>query len=178
MSPRAGNNGGRAGNDGGAGQGGAPGPRGRGLARGLADSAFGLGTAICFSVSPVFLRFGLSEFDSPTVAVTIGLTSATIAYVLVLIIGGRLHRMHSTARPGALPYQLAAGIFIATGTWLRYIAVGMIPIAIVSTLGRMNIPVVLALSPLFLTGARERVTPRLWLGAGLIIVGAALVTLR
>lgn len=159
MSPRAGNG-------------------GRALARGLADSAFGLGTAICFSVSPVFLRFGLARFDSPTVAVAIGLASATIAYVLLILASGRVHRMHSTARPGALPYQLTAGIFIATGTWLRYVAVGMIPIAIVSTLGRMNIPVVLALSPVFLTGARERVTPRLWLGAGLIIVGAALVTLR
>jgi drug/metabolite transporter (DMT)-like permease len=152
----------------------------------LLGSAFGLGTALCFSVSPVFLRFGLSHYGSPTLAVSIGLAAATLAYALLLAAGRVLGRSSGARRrAGAeeaaritLVYQLLAGVFIALGTWLRYLAVDMIPLALVTTLARISIPLVLVLSPVFLGGRLERVTPRVWIGAALILGGVTVVTLR
>jgi uncharacterized membrane protein len=53
----------------------------------------------------------------------------------------------------------------------------MAPVAVVMTLGRMNVPVVLLLAPLLVGRKAERVTIRVWLGAGLIIAGAVLLNL-
>jgi uncharacterized membrane protein len=144
--------------------------------RGLRFSLYGLGTALCFSVSPLFLRLGLRELDDPLVAVSVGMIGALLAYLLLLALGGQLSRITVQVNRTAFAFQLLAGVFIGIGTWLRYVATDMIPIAIVGTLGRVNIPVVLLLSPLLFTARKERVTGRLWIGAALIIAGAAVVT--
>lgn len=144
--------------------------------RGLRYSVYGLGTALCFSVSPLFLRLGLQQMGDPLVAVSVGMVGALLAYLAVLALTGQFRRIFEPAPGPAIIFQILAGVFIGIGTWLRYVAVDMIPIAIVGTLGRVNIPVVLLLSPLLFTARKERVTARLWVGAGLIITGAAIVT--
>lgn len=147
-----------------------------GVLRELHASVYGLATALCFSVSPIFLRFGLRDFPSPVVAVAIGMTSALMLYVLVLVVRGRLRVLRARVSTRALLTQVLAGVFIATGTWLRYEAVDRAPIAVVATLGRINIPVVLLLSPLFFVATKDRVTGRVWLGATFIIAGAAVIS--
>ncbi len=147
-----------------------------GVVGGLRSSVYGLGTALCFSVSPIFLRYGLRDFPSPVIAVGIGMTSAFLLYLLVLALRGHLGLLRARVSRSVLVTQVLAGLFIATGTWLRYEAVDRAPVAVVATLGRINIPVVLLLSPLFFVAGKDRVTVRLWLGAGLIIGGAAVIT--
>ena len=51
----------------------------------------------------------------------------------------------------------------------------MAPIAVVIALGRLNVPVVILLSPLLVGRLQERVTARLWLGAALIIIGSLIL---
>ncbi len=48
------------------------------------DSAFGLGTALAWAISPVFIRKGLDGFDSPLLGVTVGLAASLAGYVLAL----------------------------------------------------------------------------------------------
>lgn len=143
---------------------------------GLRSSIYGLGTALCFSVSPILLRYGLRDFASPVVAVGIGMTAAFLLYVVALAARGRLGVLRARVSTSVLMTQVLAGLFIAAGTWLRYEAVDRAPVAVVATLGRINIPVVLLLSPLFFAADKDRVTVRLWVGAGLIIGGAAIMT--
>ena len=52
----------------------------------------------------------------------------------------------------------------------------MAPIAIVIGLSGLTVPVVLMLSPILMGRSLENVTMRLWLGAGLVIIGASLIT--
>ena len=61
-----------------------------GILGGVRSSVYGLGTALCFSVSPIFLRYGLRDFPSPVIAVGIGMTSAFLLYLLVLALRGHL----------------------------------------------------------------------------------------
>jgi drug/metabolite transporter (DMT)-like permease len=138
------------------------------------DSIFGLGVAVCFSISPIFIRGGLDEMDSPLLGVTIGMVLSAIAYAIILL--RRRERLNLSQVPReSLFYQLAAGLFVGASTWIRYLALTMAPVAVVLALGRVNVPVVIILS-IFLVGQKEeRVTNRVWLGATLIVAGSLML---
>src|SRR5919201_7091603 len=53
------------------------------------DSIYGVGCAVAWSLSPVFIRKGLDGFDSPLLGVAIGLAASLAGYLLVLTVGGR-----------------------------------------------------------------------------------------
>jgi drug/metabolite transporter (DMT)-like permease len=160
---------------------------------GLRQSLPGIGTAFCFASSPVLVRFGLEDGGTPLTAVTVGLFVAVAAYLAIFYlpraaVGLRrpppappvnplattVPRQSRKLSSGVI-YQLLAAIAIGLGTWFRYIAVDLSPLALVATLGRVNILVILMLTPFLLTGRRHRLTPATWLGAGLIILGSILV---
>ncbi len=138
------------------------------------DSIFGLGVAVCFSISPIFIRGGLDEMDSPLLGVTIGMALSAIAYAIILL--RRRERLNLSQVPReSLFYQLAAGLFVGASTWIRYLALTMAPVAVVLALGRVNVPVVIILS-IFLVGQKEeRVTNRVWLGATLVVAGSLML---
>jgi drug/metabolite transporter (DMT)-like permease len=48
-------------------------------------SAFGLGAALCWAISPILVRRGLEGLPSPLLGVTIGLVAATLAYGIALL---------------------------------------------------------------------------------------------
>lgn len=162
---------------------------------GLRQSLPGIGTAFCFALSPVLVRFGLEEGGSPLMAVTVGLFVAVVGYLGLFYLPGALRalRLGKSAYPlrvteeavagegrrlseGVL-FQLLAALSIGLGTWFRYIAVDLAPLALVATLGRTNILVILLVTPFLLKGRKHRLTPATWLGAGMIIIGSLLVAL-
>ena len=49
------------------------------------NSLFGLGTAICFAISAIFIRNGLEGLPSPLLGVSVGMIITTVVYGLVLI---------------------------------------------------------------------------------------------
>lgn len=134
----------------------------------LSGSLFGLLTALSFSVSPIFVRLGMEEGASAEIGLTVGLTAAAVSWVVVMSIFDRaaldVRRLRGS-RP--VLWETAAAATIVTGTWLRYLAMALIPLAIVSAVGRVNILVILLLS-------RRTTTLRLWIGGALIIAGTAL----
>lgn len=137
-------------------------------------SLFGLGTALCFAVSAIFIRDGLEDLESPLLGVTVGMVMTTIVYgVLLLFRRGQIHQ--GPISRDAMFFQLAAGVFVGLATWARWIALDMSPVAVVMALGRMNVPIIILLSPLLVGRKQERVTARLWLGAGLIVSGAVIL---
>jgi uncharacterized membrane protein len=139
------------------------------------NSLYGIGTAVCFAVSAIFIRSGLEGLPSPLLGVTVGMVITAISSgVLLLIRRGRI-RQGSIPRD-ALLFQVAAGAAVGLSTWARWIALTMAPVAVVMTLGRLNVPVVLLLAPLLVGRKAEQVTIRVWLGAGLIIAGALLLS--
>ena len=138
------------------------------------DMLYGLGVAVCFSVSPIFIRAGLEILDSPLLGVTIGMSVSAIAYGVVLIFRRDRIQRRNVSRDAALS-QLAAGFFVGVSTWMRWIALDLAPVGVVMALGRMNVPVVLLLSPILVSRSQERVTLQVWLGAGLIVAGSLLL---
>lgn len=138
------------------------------------DSIFGLGVALCFSISPIFIRGGLDQMDSPLLGVTIGMALSAIAYGIILLLRREQLNLNQIPRE-SLYYQLAAGLFVGSSTWIRWLALSLAPVAVVLALGRLNVPIVIILS-IFLVGQKEeRVTGRVWLGATLVVAGSLLL---
>jgi len=71
--------------------------------------------------------------------------------------------------------QVLAGVAIAFGMWFRYIAMNTVPVGFVTALGRLNIPIILILSPIFLKARIDATSLRLWAGSLLIVGGAVVV---
>ena len=143
------------------------------------QSLAGLGTAICFSSSSIFIRYGLETIPSPLIGVTIGMVFCTFAYGLILLARFRNQNDEeknlSYSRQGIF-LLLFGGIFLGFGTLSRWIAIDLAPIAIVIGLSGLTVPVVLMLSPILMGRNLENVTVRIWIGAGLVIIGASLIT--
>ena len=137
-------------------------------------SLAGLGTALSFAIAAVFIRGGLEELSSPLLGVTIGMIVTTIAYAVLLIFQRRPIRLASLSRDAVI-FQLLAAVFVALATWARWIALSMAPVAVVLTLGRLNVPVVILLSPFLVGRHLERVTVRVWVGSALIIIGSLIL---
>jgi drug/metabolite transporter (DMT)-like permease len=138
------------------------------------DSLFGLGTALCFAISPIFIRGGLVALPSPLLGVTIGMAISALTYGLLLLY--RREPLQQSAIPrDAIAFQLAAGVFVGLSTWARWIALGLTPVAVVLALGRMNVPVVIILSLLLVGQKAENVTRRIVFGATLIVIGSLML---
>jgi uncharacterized membrane protein len=140
------------------------------------NSLFGLGTAICFAISAIFIRNGLEGLPSPLLGVSIGMIITTVVYGVVLIFRCKQIQQGPIPRDAWL-FQVAAGAMVGLATWARWIALDMAPVAVVMTLGRTNVPVVIFLAPLLVGRKAERVTARVWLGAALIVAGAVILNL-
>ena len=97
-----------------------------------------------------------------------------VAYGAVLFFRGRPVREGPVSRDTII-FLFLAGVVVGLSTWARWIALGMTPVAVVMALGRMNVPVVILLAPLLVGRKLERVTARVWLGAGFIVIGSLIL---
>lgn len=142
---------------------------------GWRSSWFGLSAALCWALSPVFIRAGLRDLPSPLLGVTVGVAASAIAYgVILLWQRKRWASLQTTSE--AWVFKVAAGLLVGLSTWVRWIALELAPIAIVLAITMVSMPVVILLSPYVSGKHLERVTATLWLGAGLVLSGALLLT--
>ena len=145
----------------------------------LLMSFAGLGTALCFSSSSIFIRYGLETVPSPLFGVSVGMVFCTTTYGFILLM--RLKRRFDAQASFSYGLEgwillVIAGILLGFGTLSRWIAIDLAPIALVVSLSGLSIPVVLLLSPILMGRKEENVTLRVWLGAGFIITGATILT--
>jgi uncharacterized membrane protein len=148
--------------------------RQRGLTGWWGGIVFGLLTALSWSVSPVFVRRGLADVPVPVVGVAVGMTASALAYVpVVLMRRGQLGL--DRANRGDLGLQVVAGLITGFSIAANWIAISLITVAAVLSIGRLSVLVVLILSPIVVGQHLERVTPRVWLGGAFIVGGSVLL---
>lgn len=143
---------------------------------GFKASLYGLGTAVCFAGSSIPIRYGFALLDSPILGVTIGMIVVTILYGIVLWAKPPKDGVSIKLRGANLNLQIIAGILVAVATWWRWVSLDLAPIAVVIALSRISVPTVLLISPFFIGQKWEQVTTRVWVGAGLIVAGALILT--
>ena len=109
--------------------------------------------------------------DSPLLGVTLGMVASVAAYGLFL--GGRRQSLRgAVVAREALAFKVLAGVLVALATWWRWLAIDGADVAVVLALALVSVPIVLFVSPLLVGRHLERVTRKVWLGAGLVVAGA------
>lgn len=134
-------------------------------------SAFGVGAALAWAVSPIFIRHGLDEIDDPVLGVTVGVVAATLAYALVLL-GRRRAAVLANASRGALAGKVVAGVLVGLATWTRWYALSLASVAVVLSLALLSVPTVMVLAPVLAGRRLERVTAPVLAGSAVVVAGA------
>lgn len=147
-----------------------------GKATGLHSLRFGLAAAICWSLSPTFIRLGLDEVSSPILGVTVGMVASVLGYAVILAIRGSRGKV-GPVEMDAIGYKLFAAVLVALATWSRWVALDLAPVAVVLALSLISVPIVNLLSPLVSGRELENVTAQTWIGSGLIIGGSLILIL-
>lgn len=137
-------------------------------------SLFGLGTALCWAISPIFIRRGLEGLDAPLAGVTASMLAAVVAYGLALSVRPSRVGSGSVSR-AAWAWKLGAGVLVGLSTWTRWYALSLAPVAVVLALGLLSVPTVMVLAPLLVGRHVERVTAPVVAGAALVIAGALIL---
>lgn len=135
---------------------------------------FGLAAAGSFSISAVFIRAGLATGVSPVAGLWIGFLLALAVYLPFFLIRRRSFPTSNISNSTYL-VQVLAGLAITLGMWSRYLAMQSVPVGVVTALGRINIPLILLLSPIFYKSRIDATSPRLWIGSLLIIGGTTVI---
>jgi len=141
----------------------------------LRDSWLALAAAFCWSISPIFIRYGLEGLESPLLGVTVGVTASALGYAAILL-WQRERWLGKAIGNEAWIFKLVAGVLVGLSTWMRWLALDLAPVAVVLALTMISTPLVILLSPLISGKHLERVTSLLWTGTGLILGGALLLT--
>ena len=139
------------------------------------DSLPGVATAFLWALSPVFTVEGLEELDSPLLGVTIGLVFSAVAYALVLAATpGERRSARDLPREG-VALKLVSGVLVALAIWGRWEALDLADVGVVLALNLLAVPTVLLLAPVIAGRHLEHVDARIWLGAGLVVVGSLIL---
>ncbi len=140
---------------------------------GVRPLLLGLAAAICWSISPIFIRQGLAVLPSPIIGVTVGVVASVLGYAVVLAIR-RSRTPMTLGGAEALTFKIIAGVLVGLSTWLRWVALDLTTVAAVLALSLTSVPVVNILSPLTVGQHVENINVQVWIGS-LIIIGGALI---
>ena len=138
------------------------------------NPALALVATVCFSISPIFVRWGLDEFDHPLLGLAVGMAvTAPAMHVSSRLITGQWVKVPRGVRRWLVSGGLAAAIAL-TAQWTAF---ALIPVGAAISLQQLSTPVVLFVGPLLLSAPAERTTPRLLVGTALVIAGSIVVAL-
>ena len=135
---------------------------------------FGLAVAIIWGSTPLLIRIGLERFDEPVAGLTIGLASSVVVYALLLTVTGRWKKPVPAT---AVRWIAFGGVCGATAVSAQWQSFDLTTIAIAITVQQMSVLFVMALVPIMFRQPFERMNPRFFGGAILVLMGAIIVLL-
>ena len=136
-------------------------------------TAFGIGAALAYGTSSVFIRQGISNLAPPLVGAAVSLLSGTLVF---LVIRARDLRANLAQNRKAVGFFLLAGLAASFGIVSSFFALSLTPVVTVSPLQSTSPLFAMLWSYLFLRRL-ERITSRLILGSILVIFGVILITI-
>jgi len=134
----------------------------------------GLTVALIWGTTPWLIRLGLQRFDHPVEGLTIGLAFSVVAYAVLLTVGGAWRR---SVPPTAIRWMAFGGLCGAIAVSGQWISFDLTTIAIAITVQQLSVIFVIALVPIMFRQPFERMNPRFFAGAALVVLGAGLVVL-
>ena len=143
---------------------------------------FPLLTALCWAISPVFIRWGLDGLSAPIAGVTTGMVASAAAYGAALVARRMRQPRRGQTDPappqtprGAYGLLVVAGVLAAAGIAAQWTALELAPVAVVLALGQLSVPVVVLTAPLIVGVPAERLGTRALIGAAAAVVGTLVI---
>lgn len=137
------------------------------------NPSLALVATLCFSISPIFVRWGLDEADYPLLGLTVGIALTVPAmHVTTRMYTGNwvsVSRGHRRWLWGA-----STSVLALVAQWKAF---ALIPIGVAISLQQLSTPAVLLFAPIVLSAPAERATPRLVAGTALVVAGSVLVAI-
>ena len=134
-----------------------------------------LSASLLAGVSQVLRKFGLAAIPHPFLAAAVTATSSFAVSLLIVLISEK-RRATFLLNKECLPFYLAAGVAVSLGMVTIYYALDLGKVTVVIPIASTGPLFSLTLSALFLRDV-EKVTPKIVIGACLIISGVLLITL-
>ncbi len=133
-------------------------------------------SAMAYGTSPIFIRAALE--GEAGLSVLGGLVSYSAAALIMLIVVGMTSRrdLVTSMRPETVRAFVGAGFFSAIAQMLRFVALSLAPVAVVTSLNRAGNVFTLGLSWLF-NRHLEFITPRVVAGVLLSVLGAIVLVI-
>lgn len=130
--------------------------------------------AIVAAVAINLRKQGLQELNLPVLAAAVGFGSASIVYLLSLLMSSEV-RKHFKFSISDLPIFIAAGLSLGLGWLCILYALSHGPVVLVSPLTSLHPLVVLVFSSVFLKDV-EKITPQIVIGSCIIVLGVVMIT--
>lgn len=143
----------------------------------VAGVAAGLGTALCWSSSPVLIRRALEGLPSPVTVAAVGMAACATGYVVIALLTRRVAATRTAVPRETVGLLVLAGSIIAFAIWMQWTALSLSPVAVVLTVAQLTPPLVVFLSLLQSGEAFGRAATRVWLGTFVTIAGSLVVIL-
>lgn len=138
----------------------------------LVGLAFGFSAALAYGSSQVLARHGVSDLAPPLVGSFIALFWGTLGFSLMTV--RSLGQRSANLRRGAL-YCALGGILSAAAVTLNFQALSRGDVVVVSPVTATNPLFTLIFASVLLRGI-ERITPRIVIGALLVVSGVVVLT--
>ncbi len=135
--------------------------------------AYAMLAALCYASTSVIARHLVTEFTQPLVT---GFLATLVGISVMATYSVRDVRRDRLAPKRGFALMALAGIAGTAGITTNFFALTHAPVATVAPLLAASPLFALVLTHLFLQRL-ERVTRRLWIGAGLVVLGIALIAL-
>lgn len=133
-----------------------------------------LTVAVIWGTTPLLIRFGLERYDHPVAGLTIGLASSVAVYAVALTV---TRRWRGPVPGRALRWMLFGGICGAIAVSAQWLSFDLTTIAVSITIQNLSVLFVIGLVALMFKDAFERMNPRFFAGAALVLTGVAVVLL-
>lgn len=133
-----------------------------------------LTVALIWGSTPLLIRLGLERFEHPVEGLTIGLGTSVVVYALLLVVTGR---WRGPVPATAIRWMMFGGVCGAIAVSAQWVSFDLTTIAIAITIQQLSVLFVIALVPVMFRQPFERMNPRFFGGAILVLIGATIVLL-
>ncbi len=140
----------------------------------LAGYSYALLAAIGYGITPVLIRAGLQGND-------LGLAGGLVAYmaaslvlmIFTLLVPGQIHHVRSMDRAG-VPWYLLSGVLVFLAQMLRFLALGLAPVTVVSPIQRLSL-VARVIAGYFINRRHELLNAGVLAGVAVSLLGTAIL---
>lgn len=135
---------------------------------------YALTVATIWGTTPLLIRLGLERFGHPVEGLTIGLAFCVLIHAAILTVARRWRgRVPATAIRWIAFGGLAGAVAVAA----QWISFDRTTIAIAITVQQLSVIFVIALVPIMFRQPFEKMNPRFFTGAAIVLAGASVVVL-